>query len=117
MTKRLLWVAALLVVAMARPASAGEVQFKPIDTNNLVVKPTKTAAALTSATVNLVGQTAASQIDKSGYTKTINNLFGVRKTVSTPTQPGRSPLPAPGVFSSPYYKNYNTPVMPTYTRR
>lgn len=108
-----LWAAAAAVIA-AGPATAGEVQFKPIDTDKLVVKPSKMAADLTSRTIQLVGNTTANQIKSDGYVKTINNLFGFRRTTPTPIQPGRSPLPAPSLFPSTQYKSYNTPVMPTY---
>ncbi|MDB5312482.1 MAG: hypothetical protein JWO38_6684 [Gemmataceae bacterium] len=111
--RHVLWVVAALAVVAGRPATAGEIQFKPIDTNNLVVQPSKAAAALTSATINMVGKTAAGSIEQNGYVKTINNLFGFRKTLATPTQPGRSSLPAPFLFPSTQYKSFNTPVMPT----
>jgi hypothetical protein len=47
--------------------------------------------------------------------KTINNLFSKRIVVPH-TQTGPSALPAPTRFASTYYKNYNTPVMPTVQR-
>jgi hypothetical protein len=110
--RNLLWVTAALAVVAAGPATAGEIEFKPIDTKALVVKPSKTAAALSAATINMVGQTAAGQIEKNGYVKTINNLFGFKKSVPTPTQPGPSPLPAPQMFKSTGYGNAIQPVMP-----
>jgi hypothetical protein len=108
--KHLLCTAAVLAV-VAGQATAGEVQFKPIDTNKLVVKPSKVAADLSSKTIQLVGNTAAGAAEQNGYIKTINNLFGFRRSVSPPTQPGG--LPAPGLFKSTQYKSFNTPVMPT----
>ena len=50
---------------------------------------------------------------QNGYVKTINNLLGVKKTIPSPVQPGRSPLPAPTLFPSTQYKSFNSPVMPT----
>ena len=47
--------------------------------------------------------------------KTINNLFS-KKIIVPHTQFGPSALPAPTKFPSTYYKNYNTPVMPTAQR-
>ena len=64
------------------------------------------------ATINLVGETAASQVESDGFVKTINNVFGFRRQTTMPIQPGPSPLPAAGLFRSTHYKNYNTPVMP-----
>ncbi|HJZ56238.1 MAG TPA: hypothetical protein VKE74_14825 [Gemmataceae bacterium] len=109
--KCLLWGVAAVAVMVAVPATIGAVDSKPIDTKTLVVKPTKAVADLTAATINMAGQTAASQLDKNGYVKTINNLF--RKPTPTTIQPGPSPLPLPTLFPSTRYPNYNTPVMPT----
>jgi hypothetical protein len=111
--RNLLWATAALVAIAAGPATAGEIEFKPIDTKALVVKPSKTAAALASSTINMVGQTAAGQIEKDGFVKTINNVFGFKKTITTPTQAGPSPLPAPQMFKSTGYGSSIQPVMPT----
>jgi hypothetical protein len=111
--KHLVAVAAALTIVVAGPATAGDIVFKPIDTNKLVVKPTKAAADLSAATLKLVGNTTANAVEQNGYVKTINNLFGFRKQQTMPVQPGRSPLPVPSLFPSSQYKSYNTPVMPT----
>jgi hypothetical protein len=111
--KHLVWVAAALTIIVAGPVTAGDIQFKPIDTNTLVVKPSKAAADLSSKAIQLVGNTTAGAVESDGFVKTINNLFGFKRSVSMPVQAGRSPLPAPQVFSSTQYKSYNTPVMPT----
>jgi hypothetical protein len=106
-----LWGLAALVLIAAGPATAGDIVFKPIDTNKYVVKPTRAAADLTSQTINLAGTTAAESIKSNGYVKTINNLFS-KKIIVPHTQAGPSPLPAPTMFPSTQYKNYNTPAMP-----
>ena len=111
--KQLFWAAATLTIVVAGPASAGDIVFKPIDTNQLVVKPSKAAADLSAATIKLVGNTTAGAVESNGYVKTINYLFGARRTLSTPVQPGRSPLPLPSMFPSTQYKSFNTPVMPS----
>jgi hypothetical protein len=113
--RNLLWATAALAAVAVGPATAGEVQFKPIDTKALVVQPSKAAAAMTAATINMVGQTAAGQIEKDGFVKTINNLFGFKKTIPTPTQAGPSPLPAPQMFKSTGYGSAIKPVMPSST--
>lgn len=106
-------IVALAIVA-AGPAAADDLQFKPIDTNKLVVKPSKTAANLTAATIKMVGNTTAGAVESNGYVKTINNLLGFRRPApAMPVQPGRSSLPAPGLFTSTQYKSFNTPVMPS----
>jgi hypothetical protein len=110
--RKLLWAAAALAV-VGGPATAGDIEFKPIDTKKLVVQPSKTAAALSAATIDMVGRTAAGSIEKNGYVKTINNLFGFRKSVPTPTQAGPSALPTPTMFKSTQYGNAIHPVMPT----
>ena len=104
--------AAAVALLAAVPAQAGDLEFRPIDTKKLVVQPSKTAATLAAGTINLVGQTAASSVEKNGYVKTLNNLFGV-KIKSPTTQTGPSPLPSPNLYKSTMYKNYNTPVMPS----
>lgn len=110
--RHLLWAAAALAV-VAGPAAAGEVQFKPIDTNKLVIKPSKVAAGLASQTIQVVGNAAAGQVENDGFVKTINNVLGFRRSVPTPVQPGRSPLPAPSLFKSTQYKSAIAPVMPS----
>lgn len=111
--RHLIWAAAALTIVVAGPASAGDIQFKPIDTNKLVVKPSKAVADLSAATIKLVGNTTAGAVEQNGYVKTINNLFGFRRTVESPVQPGRSPLPVPSLFPSTQYKSNITPVMPS----
>lgn len=101
---------AVLVLVLGVPTRTDAGDNQPIDTKKLVVKPTKAVADLTSATINLAGNTAANQIEGSGYVKTLNNLF--RKPTPTTIQSGPSPLPVPRLFPSTSYPNYNTPVMP-----
>jgi hypothetical protein len=94
------------------PAMAGDFEFRPVDTKKFVVQPSKAAANLAAGTINLVGQTAANSIENNGYIKTINNLFSIKRT-EPKFQSGPSALPAPNLYRSTMYKNYNTPVMPT----
>jgi len=109
---------AVIAVAVASgPAVAGEIQFKPIDSDKLLIKPSKTIAAVTAQTIGMVGNSAAGAVDGNGYVKTINNLFGFRKYIAPPTQPGRRSLPTPSVFQSTQYKSYNSPIMPTMSPR
>jgi hypothetical protein len=110
--KKYLWGLLALAILAIGPARAGDIVFKPIDTQKLVVQPSKVAAGLASQTINLVGQTAAGSIEKNGYVKTINNLFS-KKIWSPKTQAGPSALPAPTLFSSTQYKSFNTPLMPS----
>src|SRR4051812_4910089 len=105
-------IAALALLAGV-PALAGDIEFKPVDTKKLVVVPSKVAANLAAGTINLVGQTTASSLEGNGWVKTINNLFSVKKT-DPKFQAGPSALPSPNLYKSTMYKNYNTPVMPTY---
>ena len=109
---KLAW-AAVAAAAVAGPAAAQDRVQVPVDTQKFVVKPTQAAADLTSRAMNLVGNTAASQIESDGYIKTINNLFKRRIQSVMPTQAGPSRLPAPYLYQSTRYANYNSPVMPT----
>jgi hypothetical protein len=111
--RNLLWALGALAVVAGGPAAAADVEFKPIDTKKLVDQPSKTAPALSAATIDMVGKTAAGSIEKNGYVKTINNLFGFKKSIPTPTQAGPSPLPTPTMFKSTQYSNAIRPVMPT----
>ncbi len=108
------WVVCGLVavaLTVGAPATAGDIDFRPVDTNKLVVKPTKAVANLAAGTINLVGQTTAGSLENNGYIKTLNNLFRIKKT-EPKFQIGPSALPAPNLYPSTMYKNYNTPVMP-----
>jgi hypothetical protein len=98
------------------PANARDYEFKPIDTKKLVVQPSRTAANLAAGTINLVGGAAASAVEGNGYVKTLNNLFGVKRS-EPKFQSGRSTIPSPNLYQSTRYPNYNTPVMPTVQYR
>ena len=111
--KHVLWGVAALALVAVGPVAAGDLEFKPIDTKKLVVQPSKAAAKLAAGTIDLVGQTAAAGVEKDGFVKTINNVFGFRREVKMPTQPGRSGIPAPNMFSSTQYKDAIKPVMPS----
>ncbi|VTU02319.1 unnamed protein product [Gemmataceae bacterium] len=114
--KNLLWAAAAVALVAVGPAPAGDIVYKPIDTNKLVVQPSRTVANVAAQTINVVGNTAAGSLEGNGYIKTINNLFS-RKIIVPHTQRGPSPLPSPNLFPSTQYKSYNTPVMPIYAPR
>jgi len=92
----------------AGSSHAGNLVNKPINTENLVVKPSQTAADLASRTIKIVGTATASVIEKDGFVKTFNNLF------RSPTPQTKQPngLPLPNQFPSTMYKSYNTPQMP-----
>ncbi|WP_439625242.1 hypothetical protein [Gemmata sp.] len=109
--KNLFWAAAAVALVAAGPAAAGDIIYKPIDTNKLVVQPSRTVANVAAQTINVVGNTAAGSLENNGYIKTINNLFS-RKIIVPHTQLGPSPLPSPNMFPSTQYKSYNTPLMP-----
>ena len=114
--KNLFWAAAAFALVTAAPARAGDIVFKPIDTERFVVKPSQAAAGLAARTIDVIGKTAAGSIDGNGYVKTINNLFG-KKIIVPHTQLGPSALPSPNLFPSTRYKSYNTPAMPQYQTR
>lgn len=111
--RNLVWAAAAVTIVVAAPATAGDITFKPVDTDKLVVKPSKTVADLTASTIKLVGNTTAGAVEQNGYVKTINNLFGFRREQTSPVQAGRSPIPVPQLFPSTQYKSNIQPVMPS----
>ncbi len=102
-----------ILAVVAGIAPAADIVYKPIDVNRLLVRPTRASASLAEQTINMLGVTAAQMVDNNGYVKTINNLFS-RKIIVPDTQAGRSPLPAPTLFRSQYYPNYNQPVLPRF---
>lgn len=108
-------VCGLVAVALTvgAPAPAGDIDFRPIDTNKLVVKPSKAVANLAAGTINLAGQSTANAIESNGYVKTIQNLFSIKRTEPKFQSNG---LPSPNLYPSTMYKNYNTPVMPINNR-
>ena len=110
--KYMLWASAAVALFAVGSAGAQDFVFKPIDTNKLVVQPSRVAADVAARTIDLVGQTAGNSLDNNNWVKGLNFLFGKRVSVPT-TQMGRSALPAPHMFPSTQYKNFNTPVMPT----
>jgi hypothetical protein len=106
-----LLLAGVAVALIAISPVRGDITYKPIDTNKLVVKPTNAAANIAAQTIGLVGQTTAGSLEKNGYVKTINNIFS--KKIHIPTaQSGRSGLPMPNLFPSTQYKSYNSPGTP-----
>jgi len=109
--KHCLWGLAALGLLAIGAVQAGDIVYKPIDTSKFVVQPSKTTANLAGKTISAIGQATASAIDNNGYVKTINNIFS-KKIIVPHTQTGPSPLPAPTLYRSTYYRNYNTPVMP-----
>jgi hypothetical protein len=111
------WITAAVLVALAAGPGAADDRFVPIDTNKLVVRPSRAVANVAAGTINLVGDTAANQVKSDGFIKTFNNLFGYTRPGPSMTQPGPSALPNPLRFPSTRYPNYNTPVMPTTMRR
>jgi hypothetical protein len=108
--RHLLCAAVALAIVAARPATAGDVQSKPIDTKSLLIQPSKTAANLAAATIEMAGKSAADTVEKDGFVKTFNNLF--RKPTLPTLQAGPSKLPAPTLFPSTQYKSFNTPMKP-----
>jgi hypothetical protein len=114
--KHCLWALAAMALLATGSARAGDIVFKPIDTSKFVVQPSKATATLAGRTISTIGNVAASSIENNGYVKTINNLFS-KKFIFPHTQSGPSALPAPTLYSSTYYKNYNKPAMPTMQRR
>ena len=109
--RRLFYAAA--AAALFAGGIAADDRFVPIDTNKLVVRPSRDIAKLAAGTINLAGDATASQVKNHGVTKVFNSLFGYTKSTTPTTQLGPSPLPNPVLYPSTRYANYNTPVMPS----
>ena len=103
-----------LLFAAASSASAQGITNKPIDTNALIVKPADATTTILGGTFRYVSRVAAGLVDSNGYVKTFNNLFGRTTDPKATAQPGYSPLPLPGSYSSSSYQSAITPAMPRY---
>jgi len=112
--RRMLWAAAAGLAA-ASAGTAADPQFisKPVDTTKYLVTPTDQAAGFFSGLTGTISRTVAGNIENSGYARTINNLFGTKKTAA-PVQGNGIPLPS--AYPSTSYKNSFTPRMPTSTQ-
>ena len=91
-------------------AADGPFQYKPIDTNTLLVKPTDQAAGFFSGVSRTLSRVAAGTIEENGFVRTINNVFGTKKQAPASQVNG---LPAPSLYPSTKYQNSFQPVMPT----
>ena len=100
------------VLAGAGAASAQTLEYRPIDTNQLVVQPADAATGILSGTARYVSRVVAGVIDDNGVVRTLNNLLG-REAEGPPVQAGFSRLPAPGTYPSTKYRSTLTPAMPT----
>lgn len=112
--RRMLLAAAAGLGLSAVGSAADSPQFvsKPIDTSKYLIQPTDQAAGFLSGLTGAVSRTVAGAIEKDGYVKTINNLFGTKATPA-PTQ--MNGLPAPSLYPSTGYRNSFQPAMPTST--
>lgn len=102
-----------LALASAGTAPAQGLDFKPIDTNALVVQPTDAATGILSGTTRWASRVVANTIDGDGFVKTINNLLGRSAQSTSPYQSGMSALPLPTSYPSTRYNNSFVPRMPT----
>ena len=102
------------VATTAGAASAQGLEYKPIDTNALVVQPTDAATNIFSRTARFVSRAVADTIEDNGFVRTLNNLLGFKPQPKQTAQPGLSPLPLPGLYPSTGYRNSFVPAMPTY---
>jgi hypothetical protein len=105
----------LVLTSETTAFAQGGLEFRPIDTNKLVVQPTDAATNIFSGTSRMVTRSIASMIETNGVVRTVNNIFS-RESTPPPTQPGMSPLPHVGLYPSTRYKSPLVPAMPTYQR-
>lgn len=103
-------VAGVVLAAGTSPAQDGPFQFKPIDTNKYLVRPTAEATGFLSGATQVVSQMTATSIEKNGFVRTINNLFGTRQRADPIQSNG---LPLPSAYPSTQYQNSFVPRMPT----
>src|SRR5262245_38577946 len=90
--KHMLLACAAVAFVGVGSARAQDFVFKPIDTQKLVVQPSRTAAGITAQTIDLVGTTAGNSLNNNNWVKLTNFFLGKRVSIPT-TQAGRSALP------------------------
>lgn len=99
-----------LTVAWAAPQASAQQQTQPINPSAAVIPAANTTASVVGGTIRSLGQAVAGTLEDNAIVRSLNRLLG--KTVTTPTQPGFSPLPVPGAFPSTKYPNSFRPTMP-----
>jgi len=105
-------VAAGIVGFGMNAASAQGLDFRPIDTNKLVVQPADTATNIFTGTFRYLSRAVAGTIEDNGFVRTVNNLLGRRDERATRQPNG---LPLPGTYPSTRYPNSFKPAMPTFS--
>lgn len=105
-------VVAVFGIAGMHSASAQGLDYRPIDTNKLVVQPADSATNIFTGTFRYMSRAVAGTIEDNGFVRTINNLLG-RRDERVTTQPNGLPLPT--MYQSTKYKNSFQPAMPIYS--
>lgn len=105
---------ALAVVAVAgwtSPSARAQQQTtQPINPSAAVIPAANTTASVVGGTIRGIGQAVAGTLEDNAIIRSLNRLLG--RTVTTPTQPGFSPLPDPSAFKSTKYQNSFKPAAP-----
>jgi hypothetical protein len=106
-------IAALAVLGIAistQGAAAQVIKTQPFSPSSVVVPAADTTGSLLGGGIRNLGRVVAGTLENNAIIRTLNNLLG--RTVTTPTQPGYSPLPSPTSFQSTGYQSAFKPVAP-----
>ena len=98
------------VAALLAACSDATTPTQPINPTAAVVPAADTTASIVGGTISGIGRAVAGTLEDNAIIRSLNKLLG--RTVTTPTQPGYSPLPVPGAYQSTGYKNSFPQVAP-----
>lgn len=108
---RLLFLTALTIGFASATANAQTTTSQPIINPTATIVPgSDTTASVVGTTISGIGRTVAGTLEDNAIVRALNRLFG--RTVTTPVQPGYSPLPQPSAYQSTNYVNSFKPAAP-----
>ena len=107
---RLYLLSALAIGLTSATASAQTTTTQPINPTAAIVPGTDSTASVVGTTIRGIGRTVAGTLEDNAIIRSLNKLFG--RTVTTPVQPGFSPLPQPSAYQSTNYVNSFRPAAP-----
>lgn len=115
MRRIILAIAVVMVAGWAAPSAHAQQQTtQPINPSAAVIPAANTTASVVGGTIRGLGQAVAGTLEDNAIIRSLNRLFG--RTITTPTQPGFSPLPVPAAYQSTGYQNSFKPAAPVMSR-
>jgi hypothetical protein len=110
MRRILLTLALAIAAGWMAPSAHAQQQTQLINPSAAVIPAANTTASVVGGSIRGLGQAVAGTLEDNAIIRSLNRLFG--RTITTPTQPGFSPLPVPEAYQSTKYPNAFRPAMP-----